>query len=160
MTNPDPASTPRRRVLRFRVAGYFRELSSDDSGEPSRVDTPSIVEARGKLSEAHRIRAAPYLGGGRVFVVSSGFENDWFRGTQHIAERISRTDGSWIWPDSLAHYVAIHRVALPEEFLQHMQSHQWACPFLTDEEMSAFGDVVSEDLRNLQKLRRRHRRPV
>src|SRR5258708_21467537 len=27
------------------------------------------------------------------------------------------TDGEWIWPEGLAHYVALHNVVLPAEFI-------------------------------------------
>src|SRR5690606_27873281 len=30
------------------------------------------------------------------------------------------TDGHWLWPSGLAHYVAHHDVALPDEFMSHV----------------------------------------
>jgi len=30
------------------------------------------------------------------------------------------TDGYWIWPEGLSHYVAEHNVILPGEFINHM----------------------------------------
>ena len=32
------------------------------------------------------------------------------------------TDGIWVWPEGLAHYVDIHSVGLPEEFTKHALS--------------------------------------
>jgi hypothetical protein len=29
------------------------------------------------------------------------------------------TDGIWVWPEGLAHYVEVHRVGLPDEFVLH-----------------------------------------
>lgn len=31
------------------------------------------------------------------------------------------TDGVWVWPYELIHYVSVHDVDLPEEFVQHMK---------------------------------------
>jgi hypothetical protein len=30
------------------------------------------------------------------------------------------TDGSWIWPEGLSHYVAVHHVSLPQDFVLHV----------------------------------------
>jgi hypothetical protein len=29
------------------------------------------------------------------------------------------TDGLWIWPEGLCHYIDVHSVRLPDEFVQH-----------------------------------------
>ena len=42
------------------------------------------------------------------------------------------TDGEWIWPAGLAHYIEYHSVALPEEFIQAMADNDWACPGVND----------------------------
>jgi hypothetical protein len=34
------------------------------------------------------------------------------------------TDGVWVWPEGLSHYLRIHSVRLPEEFIRHALS----CP--------------------------------
>jgi len=41
-----------------------------------------------------------------------------------------RTDGVWVWQDDLAHYVKDHNVALPQEFLTHIKSNNYAVPSL------------------------------
>jgi hypothetical protein len=35
------------------------------------------------------------------------------------------TDGEWIWPEGLAHYVGHHDVVLPEAFVDHCRSRAW-----------------------------------
>jgi hypothetical protein len=35
------------------------------------------------------------------------------------------TDGVWVWPEGLAHYVEMHSVRLPKEFIDHMRSQGW-----------------------------------
>jgi hypothetical protein len=32
-----------------------------------------------------------------------------------------RTDGEWVWPTGLSHYVKVHNVALPREFIDHIE---------------------------------------
>ena len=32
------------------------------------------------------------------------------------------TDGTWVWPQGLSHYVEVHGVVLPEEFVSHVLS--------------------------------------
>jgi hypothetical protein len=39
-----------------------------------------------------------------------------------------RTDGEWVWPEGLPHYVEAHSVCLPEEFVATMASRGWRAP--------------------------------
>lgn len=43
------------------------------------------------------------------------------------------TDGVWLWPGELAHYVAEHHVALPDEFVDDMRANGWVVPALSRE---------------------------
>jgi hypothetical protein len=52
------------------------------------------------------------------------------------------TDGTYIWPEGLAHYVLDHRVRLPDEFVQHVHAQ------------NAFTDDVSVDDSWWRSLRR------
>ena len=38
------------------------------------------------------------------------------------------TDGTWVWPEGLAHYVRVHGIALPDEFVAHMAAHDFGVP--------------------------------
>jgi hypothetical protein len=35
------------------------------------------------------------------------------------------TDGVWVWPEGLAHYVSAHSVRLPEMFLEQARNHRY-----------------------------------
>jgi hypothetical protein len=37
-----------------------------------------------------------------------------------------KSDGVWMWPEGLAHYVRFHNVRLPDEFLTHMRSRAFS----------------------------------
>lgn len=38
------------------------------------------------------------------------------------------TDGVWVWPEGLVHYVEVHSVRLPDEFIRHMREREWRLP--------------------------------
>jgi hypothetical protein len=38
------------------------------------------------------------------------------------------TDGVWVWPEGLSHYVEIHCVRLPAEFIDHLERRGFAYP--------------------------------
>jgi predicted component of type VI protein secretion system len=38
------------------------------------------------------------------------------------------TDGDWLWPEGLAHYIDSHSVCLPDEFVETMRSRCWQVP--------------------------------
>jgi hypothetical protein len=39
-----------------------------------------------------------------------------------------RSDGTWLWPDDLAHYVEEHEVRLPTNLEQHIRDHHYRAP--------------------------------
>lgn len=38
------------------------------------------------------------------------------------------TDGEWVWPEGLAHYVEKHNICLPDAFIETMQKNSWLIP--------------------------------
>ncbi len=38
------------------------------------------------------------------------------------------SDGVWMWPRGLAHYVEKHNVKLPDAFVHTMRAHEWQIP--------------------------------
>lgn len=42
------------------------------------------------------------------------------------------TDGEWVWPEGLAHYVQKHDVCLPDAFVETMQKNSWLVPAKID----------------------------
>ena len=55
-----------------------------------------------------------------------------------------QTDGEWVWPKGLAHYIEHHSVALPEEFIQTMINNRWVCPGVNDLPSAIF-DLFDDD---------------
>ena len=52
---------------------------------------------------------------------------------------LTLTDGTWAWPKGLAHYVGVHLIALPDQFLEHARAQafqidaQFASPAMPGE---------------------------
>jgi hypothetical protein len=49
------------------------------------------------------------------------------------------TDGVWVWPEGLAHYVVLHRVNLPATLIETMETNLWIVPPV--DETVALADV-------------------
>ena len=87
---------------------------------------PQLVEALGMATLNARVLR--YLRSGHTHKCYLGFSYcrfgcEWIEGTSCI------TDGTWVWPEGLVHYVDVHRVPLPDEFLATMRRHLWRVPF-------------------------------
>lgn len=41
---------------------------------------------------------------------------------------IQRTDGVWIWPEVLTHYVEMHHVRLPDRMTEHIRAQEFEIP--------------------------------
>jgi len=55
-------------------------------------------------------------------------DDEWIAGSESLV-----TDGTWIWPVDLVHYVRRHHVALPQEFLEHIRANSYTAPAVPDE---------------------------
>jgi hypothetical protein len=61
---------------------------------------------------------ADYLDGGKVFEWYLGWSNCCICGCINGTTELS--DGAYVWPEGLSHYVREHKVRLPNEFIQHV----------------------------------------
>lgn len=106
MTEADP----------LKEVGFFRSADA-------------LSAARTFVEQHWEQAAISYLKQGPAIVVS-GRATDLLDETEGIGQYQVRTDGEWVWPSTLAYYVAKYHVALPEEFLAHMASRGWQAPEL------------------------------
>jgi hypothetical protein len=83
---------------------------------------PAPHELVGSMSDAMRIKIADYLSAGLKLTQYRGYS--WCRFDCGIDSASmgswDLTDGKWLWPEGLAHYVREHDVALPDEFVAHV----------------------------------------
>lgn len=79
-------------------------------------------ELVGELPKGIRERVIEYLRAGTVACEFRGFS--WCRFFCNCDRRVmgtrELTDGEWIWPEGLVHYVETHGIVLPEDFIEHV----------------------------------------
>jgi hypothetical protein len=59
-----------------------------------------------------------------------------YSGCRICGERLGtfeRTDGIYVWPDKLEHYIEVHNVRLPEQFINHVMSKNPWVLYKTDD---------------------------
>ena len=82
-------------------------------------------EVVGELAPGVRKRLADYLDAGDCWDVCLG--TSWCRFRCGIASEAmgseELTDGHWVWPAGLSHYVRVHNITLPDEFIAHVLTH-------------------------------------
>jgi hypothetical protein len=126
----------------FKRVGYFRELYYGD--EPG---LPSIREFVRPDAHPDRDRIVAYLRGGIGLAGVGRYVEDVLDPTARPALTPSpKTDGVWLWREDLAHYVARHHVALPDEFVAHMRANGWAVPALSRAEVSRLSRQLFREL--------------
>ena len=94
----------------LRAIGYFIDSLDND-------DLPAPQELVG--TDSRLAAVADYLDRGLVHKRYRGYS--WCRfscGEQKMGS-CDLTDGHWVWPEGLSHYLRVHSVRLPEEFVQH-----------------------------------------
>lgn len=106
--------------MALKRAGFFRELRHGDG------NGPSIVACRAPDPAPDRERIAGYLRGGTILAATGTRVADWFEPGQEPSVALALlTDGTWVWPSDLAHYVEKHGVRVPDEFMEHMSGRGW-----------------------------------
>jgi hypothetical protein len=82
-------------------------------------DYPLPQEVEGELPEGLRRKLTRHLKRGSLFEQYRGLS--WCRyGCKGYNGSKELTDGVWVWPEGLAHYVVKHGITLPPEFVEHV----------------------------------------
>lgn len=91
--------------------GWYRELRHGDPGGPSLHDASPLPD---------RVRGPvlAHLASGRVAVAGSGQATDVVTG-EVVGPLALVTDGEWVWPSDLPHYVETRDAPLPAAFVEH-----------------------------------------
>ena len=121
-TRPLPIETGPDWINDFRFVRTADGFNADGS--------PLISPERGYVTDpAERARLLGYLTAGAIVA------DNWTRGpdlidpTRQLAVPSRfRTDGLYVWAESVEYYLRWHHVAPEPEFRQRMEQHGWACP--------------------------------
>ena len=103
------------------------------SGQPLLPHPNRLIEVLGHCSYDQRVLA--YVDGGIEVAVCMGYSTcrccdiaDEEMGSRDL------TDGTWVWPEGLSHYLRVHKLPLPNAFLQTMHENCHAVPILQQRE--------------------------
>lgn len=99
----------------MKAIGYWRSADDTRLPDPSNfIDESWDVDERESLAE--------YLDGGQEAIVFMGSSRCRICGIAN--GRRSLTDGEYIWPEGLGHYLVAHAVRLPVEFVDHVREQR------------------------------------
>ncbi|MBV2356448.1 hypothetical protein KUM39_19040 [Streptomyces sp. J2-1] len=113
-------------------AGFYREIGGR-SATPD--DAPSLRDAVQDSGPWDEDRILAYLESAPEIYTTMGAERDALTGDEWITGAGSLvTDGTWLWPTDLVHYVRRHHAALPQEFLDHIRATNYTVPTVPDEQ--------------------------
>jgi hypothetical protein len=118
--------------MTLREVGFFYR-SRGDTGVPQR-----LIESRGMLPHTLGTHVTAYLRSGSVLGVSDGVQKDWFDPSRVAGKNDLLTDGVWLWPAHFAYYVEKYGIAVPQEFLDHMESQGWVAKPVEAAALDAF----------------------
>ena len=102
--------------------GFWRTAESDS-------DLPRIEDAvRENIVIDHLDGVVSYLENTPIVLATSGHRTRCLFCDEQIGSSVYRSDGVWLWPDDLSHYVRVHEVALPEAFVEHIRNVNYIPP--------------------------------
>jgi hypothetical protein len=109
-----------------RPLGYWHYAHGAEKSLPR----PHDLVLPGWISAGDKKKLVAYLRSGATYETWRGYSDCRFDcGIDDCAmgDR-DLTDGVWVWPEGLHHYVDKHDVMLPEEFVAHCRVQAWMIP--------------------------------
>jgi hypothetical protein len=112
----------------LRAVGYWKAPADRIANGERFPDPEQLVRPDWCVAEREQILA--YLRAGQTYAQWRGLSHcrfkcgvsDWEMGSRCL------TDGVWVWPEGLPHYLEHHCVRLPDEFVENMQVNGWHVP--------------------------------
>ena len=112
-------------------AGFYREIGGQAT---TGGDAPSLRDAVQDSGPWDEYRILTYLESAPEIYTTMSAGRDALTGEEWIPGSGSlMTDGIWLWPVDLVHYVRRHHAALPQEFLAHIRTNGYTVPAVPDE---------------------------
>lgn len=114
--------------MKLETVGFFRELDHGSKRGPSLQK--AVTAGRPWEDQA---AAVAYLRAAPTYFATFGPTKDVIDPEHPIIDPPHfKTDGRFVWPLDLAHYVERYHVALPEAFVAHMRALDWQPPETVD----------------------------
>lgn len=127
----------------MKIAGFFRELWSPTFGAP----VGSVHDFIAPTPYSDESNIADYLRFGYEILSVMGTAVDVL---DHEREFVSGdsllTDGEWVWRADLRHYVRIHHVLLPDEFVSRIREHKYSMPAVEQPRLLEAVDFIEASL--------------
>ena len=113
-------------IKSLKSIGFWRDDDSDVLIHPKELVGEYINDDKEKLSR--------YLDTGIIVNSYFGFSHCRFICDESETNMGASdlTDGIWMWPEGLSHYVRVHDVVLPSEFLDQVKKNNWVIPASLD----------------------------
>lgn len=90
---------------------------------------PFYLPNHPRLSPTERTAPLSYLAAGTALLMTTASEPDFVEPSRgEVVPMNFRTDGTWVWNDALAYYLAEYGLAPEPEFLAAMDAADWVCP--------------------------------
>ncbi|MFC4998810.1 hypothetical protein ACFPIJ_13305 [Dactylosporangium cerinum] len=111
-----------------------RELAAQGRGQLGmRLAAALPGDSAERLEGVERDLVARYLREAPLVVSAFGFGPDLYADSHPRVPLHVRTDGRWVWSESLAHYAAVYALAPEPAFLAHIRTRRYQFPAVTDE---------------------------
>jgi len=104
-----------KKTIHLNYVGYWSHDYDDEI-------TPSFLV--GDFHEVQKRNIVKYLRSGIRGIEFQGYARCRFECNASYSKEMGNTDfsdGLWIWPEGLAHYVEAHNLLLPQTFISHMK---------------------------------------
>ena len=112
-----------RRIVRLNAVGYWRDKDHRDLPEPRDLVAPGWCTEQMDQIARYLRRGRPLPSADR----EGGCRFDCGLAGEEIGST-DRTDGVWVWPEALVHYVQKHDVRLPTALVAAMRANRWRVP--------------------------------
>jgi hypothetical protein len=117
----------------LKAVGYWWSHPNDGFPENGRFPDPRRLVCPDWCAE-EREQMAAYLRAGRTYAQWRGVSYCRFKcGVSDSMGSRCLTDGEWVWPEGLAHYIERHKVRLPDEVAASMRRNDWKPPQDSDQ---------------------------
>jgi len=96
---------------------------------PSAIGVPRLLEeARFDWDSAELVSLCSYVENGAILIASPGVRRSIVDAREIAGSTSIRTDGFWIWPDTLSYYLRKARPPLPTDFRERARSFGYTPP--------------------------------